>query len=410
MKILGVTTENIKRCKFASVRFDGSAIVIAGDNAQGKSSFVDSIWMALGGAAGIPAQPVSTGATMGTISIEMDEFKITRKIKPDRSTTLEICSLDGAKHPSPQKILDAFNVRFGFWPSEFLAASEKDQAVLLKDVVGLDFTALDARAADAYNERTGVNRELKALQAQLEACPASPHNTPVDVAKLADELTAANDNNRKLQLLRDVLAQERALAKSITEEIEKLTARLVDTNDKITAIIAQGKQLSEVDTGPLQEQLRNAETINAGVRRNAQRSELAKRIADALARTHSMTDIIQQVATEKEAALASASWPIPGLSFAADGGLQYNGIPFAQASTAERYEVAIAIAFARNPKLKLVYLEHGSLLDSKTFQRVCDFVAANNGQVIFEIVGDAKGGVPSVVFEDGIASNVEEVK
>lgn len=405
MKILGVTTENIKRCKFASVKFDGSAIVIAGDNAQGKSSFVDSIWMALGGAGGIPAQPVSAGAAMGTISIEMDEFKITRKIKPDRSTTLEICSLDGAKHPSPQKILDAFNVRFGFWPSEFLAASEKDQAVLLKDVVGLDFSALDARAAAAYAERTGVNRDLKSLQSQLDACPPSPHTAPVDVAQLADQLTAANDNNRQLQLLRDVLAQERALAKSITEEIEKLTARLVDTNDKINAIISRGKQLSEIDVTPLQEQLRNAEAINDGVRRNAQRSELAMRIANATAQSNFFSVAIQKIAAEKDRALATASWPIPGLSFAADGGLQYNGIPFAQASTAERYEVAIAIAFARNPKLKLVYLEHGSLLDSKTFQRVCDFVAANNGQVIFEIVGDAKSGVPSVVFEDGMATN-----
>lgn len=405
MKILGITTENIKRCKFASVKFDGSAIVIAGDNAQGKSSFVDSIWMALGGAAGIPAQPVSAGAAMGTISIEMDEFKITRKIKPDRSTTLEICSLDGAKHPSPQKILDAFNVRFGFWPSEFLAASEKDQAVLLKDVVGLDFSALDARAAAAYAERTGVNRDLKSLQSQLEALAPSPHIAPVDVAQLADQLTAANDNNRELQLLRDALAIERALAKSITEEIEKLTARLADTNDKINAIISRGKQLSEIDVTPLQEQLRNAEAINDGVRRNAQRAELSKRVADASTKSSALTTAIEQVAAEKDRALATASWPIPGLSFAADGGLQYNGIPFAQASTAERYEVAIAIAFARNPKLKLVYLEHGSLLDSKTFQRVCDFVAANNGQVIFEIVGDAKSGVPSVVFEDGMATN-----
>ena len=408
MKILGVTTENIKRCKFASVKFDGSAIVIAGDNAQGKSSFVDSIWMALGGAAGIPAQPVSTGAALGTIAIEMDEFLVTRKIKPDRTTTLEIVSRDGAKHPSPQKILDAFNVRFGFWPSEFLAASEKDQAVLLKDVVGLDFSALDARAANAYNERTIISREFRALQAQLEACPSSPHTVPVDVAQLADELTAANDNNKQIQLLRDVLAIERANAKSISEEIEKLTARLVDTNDKINAIIARGKQLSEIDTAPIQDKLRNAEAVNAGVRQNAQRSDLSRRVAEAAAHANSLTAVIEQVTAEKEAALASANWPIPGLSFAADGGLQYNGIPFAQASTAERYEVAIAIAFARNPKLKLVYLEHGSLLDAKTFQRVCEFVSANNGQVIFEIVGDAKNGVPSVVFEDGIAHYKEE--
>lgn len=407
MKILGVTTENIKRCKFASVKFEGSAIVIAGDNAQGKSSFVDSIWMALGGAAGIPAQPVSTGADLGTISIEMDEFKITRKIKPDRSTTLEICSLDGAKHPSPQKILDAFNVRFGFWPSEFLSASEKDQAALLKDVVGLDFSALDARAAEVYAERTGVNRDLKSLHAQLEACPASPHVSPVDVAQLADELTRATDNNRQLQLLRDVLASSRNEAKSITEEIEKLTARLVDTNDKINAIIAQGKQLSEIDIAPLQDKLRNAEAVNAGVRQNKKRAELFNSIAEMDGASRALTVALMGIEKTKADALATASWPIPGLSFAADGGLQYNGIPFAQASTAERYEVAIAIAFARNPKLKLVYLEHGSLLDSKTFQRVCDFVASNNGQVIFEIVGDAKSGVPSVVFEDGVATTRE---
>lgn len=47
MKIVSLQTENVKRLKVVNITPSGSAIIIGGDNGQGKSSVLDSIFMGL---------------------------------------------------------------------------------------------------------------------------------------------------------------------------------------------------------------------------------------------------------------------------------------------------------------------------------------------------------------------------
>lgn len=52
MRIITLKAENVKRLKAVEIQPDGDVVVIAGRNAQGKSSVLDAIWLALAGAAG----------------------------------------------------------------------------------------------------------------------------------------------------------------------------------------------------------------------------------------------------------------------------------------------------------------------------------------------------------------------
>ncbi len=57
MRILRLQSENIKRLSAVDITPDGSTVIIGGRNAQGKSSVLDSIAYALGGAKLLPAKP-----------------------------------------------------------------------------------------------------------------------------------------------------------------------------------------------------------------------------------------------------------------------------------------------------------------------------------------------------------------
>ena len=49
MKIIQLTASNVKRLKAVEITPDGTLQIVGGRNAQGKSSVLDAIWLALGG-------------------------------------------------------------------------------------------------------------------------------------------------------------------------------------------------------------------------------------------------------------------------------------------------------------------------------------------------------------------------
>ena len=60
--------------------------------------------------------------------------------------------------------------KLGFDPESFLRMDPKKQAEVLRELVGLDFSALDAERAKIYENRTLLAREGKSLRGQLDGC------------------------------------------------------------------------------------------------------------------------------------------------------------------------------------------------------------------------------------------------
>ncbi len=104
----------------------------------------------------------------------------------------------------------------------------------------------------------------------------------------------------------------------------------------------------------------------------------------------------------KTDALAKAEFPVPGLSFDEDG-VTFNSIPLAQASSAEQIRVSLAIAMALNPKLRVLRIADGSLLDQESLALISETVTANDFQLWIERVGNADEG--AVIIEDGEIAN-----
>jgi recombinational DNA repair ATPase RecF len=87
MKIIELQAENIKRLKVVRIVPKGNTVVLGGDNEQGKSSVMDCIEMALGGAGRVPSVPIRSGATAGKIRLDLGELKVERAFSTSKGTS-----------------------------------------------------------------------------------------------------------------------------------------------------------------------------------------------------------------------------------------------------------------------------------------------------------------------------------
>lgn len=424
MKITKLTAQNVKRLSAVEITPDGHLVVIGGQNGAGKSSVLDSIMYALAGSGTIPSQPIRNGAKAGKITIELDGERtlIVERTLTESGGSLSIRP-DAKSKPlaSPQALLDSLCGKIAFDPLEFSRLKPREQAERLRDLVGLDFTELDAQRQRIFDQRTVVNRDAKAIKARVDAIqvPAGTPAEAVSVADLANELKArlaANEENErvraKLDRCQKALAskdQEINCTRALIAELKKRLSEaeqheetLLDERAEINEILqermSQVANLVQLDVDEIQQQIASAESVNASVRKAEERKRLAAEFAGKCGEAEALTEQIEALDAQKRQQMENATWPVPGLGFD-ESGVTYNGLPFCQASSAEALRVSVAIGAAMNPVLRVMLIRDGSLLDNHSLQAVAEIAEQRDLQVWMERVGD--GAECSVIIEDG---------
>ena len=417
-KIVELRAENIKRLSAVHITPDGSTVVIGGMNAQGKSSVLDSIVYALGGSKYIPSKPLRKGQDQGKIEIDLGELIVTRTFlrRPDGSikTELEVKSKDGYEAPTPQTILNDMCGKMAFDPLAFSRLDPKKQADQLKELVGLDFSQLDAEYKSTFDKRTEVNREGKNLKARFDSMPHfdDAPAEEISVQQLMQELkrrqTLERDNSQKRAELRQAETQIEVLqsdCQEIENEIARLQEKLAQKQAQIRAAViareplaAAVQALTDPDIDEVQQKIESAESINRKVRGNAARQALAGELDSFRTKSQMLTDRLKAIEAEKANAMKAAKFPVEGLGFDADG-VTFNGLPFEQASSAEQLDVAVAMGFAQHPELRIALIRDGSLLDHTMLARVAKVAEQFDGQVWIERVSE--GAECSVIISDG---------
>jgi hypothetical protein len=388
VRITGFHAENFKRLKAVDITPDANTVVIAGRNAQGKSSVLDGIMAAIGGKAGSKelVRPIRDGESKASVVVELDDLVVERKWTPSGSTVTVSPKGGNARLNSPQAVLDKLFGALSFDPLAFAEAEPKKQVDTLIDLIGREkFDDLAARHKQAYDERTEVNREVKSLRSRLDALgTASIVAEYVDPRTLSLELEAAIELERardEWQRIEDSIIAAR-------EQQAKLVSAASDVQQKV------GPRPS----GDVRTALANVEQNNEAARRVAQRNELDHSFSSATQESLRLNDEIESIANERSSLISSADLPVAGLSFD-DEGVEYNGVPFVQASAAERLKVSVAMAMALNPELKVICIRDASLLDDESKQALVDMAVEHDYQIWYEVVGD--GGEIGVIIEDG---------
>jgi hypothetical protein len=415
-RIISLTAENIKRVQAVEIRPSKSMTIIGGRNFQGKSSVIDSIQIALNGAKGFQV-PVRIGADHGEVVVETEDLIVKRTLMADGSSTLVVTDKAGAKISSPQKILDKLASKLTYDPLAFSRMEDDKQLETLRQLVGIDFTALNAERKEAYDAREQLGRDGKALKGRVDAMPDHTNVPDQEVsvsdlaAKLQEALTlnAANDAVRtKLKNAEQQAALARRDVEAAEAALRKAQASLATAEAAVQSATAEsGGRPVNIDTAPIQQQLSEADAINRKVRENSAKRDLMGQLVKAQVDYKALTTRIVAIDAKKTEIVAKAKFPVPELSLD-ETGVFYKGAPFSQASAAEKIVVSVAIGLALNPELKVMLIRDASLLDDDMLQVIADMAEQANAQVWVERVGEHDQ--TAVIIEDGLVKSQPQVE
>lgn len=403
MHIVRLEAENFKRLKVVNVTPVGSVIQVTGANGSGKSSLLDAIFAALCGEGASPEKPIREGEQSARITLDLGTVTVTRRYEQGKKSVLTVESEDFGESRSPQTLLNKLVGALTFDPLEFTRLKPREQHDALGRLVGVTDTLkrLDAERRTAFENRATVNRDLKAAAAECARLGSYEAVEPVDVATLMEEIAQAEATNRAIEHQHAVVEKKKSRIAQLENELERLRAAYAQCEAEMVATTQQLDAMvtgAVIDVAPLREQIVNAQAINAAVERNRQRDEARERHAVFVMNSEDLSIEIDAIDQAKADVVAAAPMPVPDLGFGEEG-ITYKGQPFEQASGAEQLRVSMAIAMAANPKLRILRVKDGSLLDSQSLAIVTEMVRGQNFQLWLERV-DESGNI-GIVMEDG---------
>lgn len=473
MTLMHITSSNMKRIRIVDIGINEPLTLIGGDNAQGKSSLLDSVQWVFARKDDIQADPISHGKQEGSVVVQFGDgetvkLKVTKtflRVGEDDFKTETDIEIPGSLPPSRvQEFLAQLTGGIGFDPVAFDLMKDSDQFDSLKRFVpDFDFKANKEKHDALFKDRTDINRDLKRMQAAAESVAVS-EKAPcarVDEQALTLELQQAGEKNvdrARRQKNRDEAEAKieslGTLAASKLQEIDieigdydsALDTQIADINAEIDRLQAKKDKLegeaaakrilirerltAEADAmakeaGELRAALESAEPLAEYI----DTAELAKRLdagrgnnkalsewesardrrkqyqdeaAELAKQSEDLTAQIVDCQQEKQQAILKAHLPVDGLGFG-DGFVTLGGVPWRQASHAERIDASTAIAMALSPRLKVILIRDGSNLGSKMRERIRERAAAGGYRVLMEVVDDV-GDQSHVYISDGAVS------
>jgi regulator of replication initiation timing len=432
MRILRIVAENIKRLKVVDFEPNKYMVRLSGANGAGKSSVLDAIEYALVGTKTVPTMPVRKGSGKAIIKLDLGDIVVTRRMtegSPKRAGYLTIEGKDGKVWKDPDEVLRSLMGAISFDPLAFLNMEPKKQFDTLAHIampdVSLDDIEIQAKAD--YDQRTVIKKERDALQLRRDAIhvPADLPEAKYDEAALIKDLQQASEYNtgllnlqRDRDKLTEAIERDEAEVASNRTKAEELRAQADNLDrealileveaQKTRAKMAKWEPLPEPkNSADLAEQINHARIVNAAIDRAAQRSQLDEQIATKQTEWEGLDEAVKRGVRKKDEALALAKYPIEGLGF--DTGKReviYNSLPFDQASHAEQMKTSMAIGMAINPKLRIMRIKDGSLLDDSSLAIIAEMAQAQDFQVWLESVSTT--GKVGIYLSDGEVAAIND--
>jgi len=457
LQALSIEAKNVLGARHVVIQ-PGRVTTIKGRNGAGKSSALAAVSAALGGGNLANLARIEDGVAQEPEIVVLlgepgqpERLRVTKTAKGTRVKERVDNTAAFRDVKSPQTFLEAMFDGRAANPVAFLTASERDlvQMVLeaipleldrerFEAIVGDDAGAIAGReslrrlhpleeiAATSealFNARTGINRDAKNADAAVDrlrrATPALIEGTE---ARAELEAVAAGAKD-----LREVLTTDRARidadlsaavkAAEIAAQTAKETARAAYSAALDAADHAFQTAKAEANAAAADERAALADEQRELDRLEAKARELQTAIEQAV-RDQTLAD---QADREERAGVAfrahadrltaklgdlealgrsmARRLPIRGLEIR-DRGIWLDGVPFGQANTARRVEMAVDLALVRSAgtTLPIVVVDGMEALDGATFAALAERLAETEAQVFVARVADE----PISVTSDGV--------
>ena len=414
------SVENFKGVREITLSPEGSLVVIAGGNGAGKSSFIDA-FVELFDPKGtrLTPKPIREGEDEARAEFTDTDLgvRIVRTWRKNDAGKLEVLALDGAKYSKPAEVVASLTGGLIFDPVVFLNLDERKQrdALLAKVDLPIDLDEIAREKAGAEARRLEGGREVRRLQGALSSLPAPAPGAPTEEVSVADILTDLQeaqqhiaDIQRQADLAAELSRQDDALQRRIAQlmaEIDEAQTQLSDVLKRQEAASIAAEE-PRIDLAPIQARLAAVDETNATVRAVHEYTRTAAELAAASEVVAEAQLELDAIEDRKREALAAAVFPVDGLSVD-ENGVTFDGVPFTQVNSAMRRRVAFAIATAGDPKLRLVIVKDGDLLDADSLAAIREIADERGYTVLVERDRDESRQI-GFTIEDGALTEAGE--
>lgn len=181
-KIAKIKIVNLKAIAEYEADFKGCTAIVTASNNQGKTTLLRSIPDRIRFIR--PEVMVKKGSTQGEGELTLDTGeRFVWEFNVEGKDTLHLFTKEGAKRNVTVDLGKQF-FPAPFDIDKFLQSTPKEQSKQLQKIVGVDFTDIDKRYADAYLIRTDKNKAAEKFQVKLTKMMECPKVAFVDMDKL----------------------------------------------------------------------------------------------------------------------------------------------------------------------------------------------------------------------------------
>lgn len=427
-KIQQIKIENLKAITDLSINFKGCTAIVIGGNNKGKSTFLRSIPDRIRFIR--PEVMVKEGQKKGSGELILDTGeKFLWEFDVDGKDKLTYITSKGAKQSVTKDLGSQFFPPM-FDIDKFLQSPPKKQSEQLQAIVGIDFTDIDKRYAEAYAARTDANRDAEKYHVKLTAMLKVEKVDAVDLTELQTKKEAERERLNKLYLQnKQTNADTRKVWEDAKKEIDaevklfndnqvSIRHKYNDCFDALAKLKANGytgnevqEYLTEIKDSMLPEKVASAlypieptwieempddaelkkiddlilDASDTNTKANEYQlyikqkeiSENAQQVAD------DADALVKSIEAEREALIASAKMPA-GISITPEG-ITVDGFPLDrnQISTSKLYTSALRIASMNLGEVKTLYFD-ASFLDRNSLEEIEQWAAENNLQLLIE--------------------------
>lgn len=413
IKINSLELENVKRVKAVKLEPTKNGLtVVGGKNNQGKTSVLDAIAWALGGAKYKPSQAQREGSLVEPqLHIELSNGMVVERL--GKNGTLKVTDPSGQK--GNQSLLDSFISQFALDLPKFMEADKSAKAKILLQIIGVGdkLSAFDKQESELYNRRTEIGRiadQKKKYADEMVQWDGVPEEivSAAELIRQQQEILARNGRNQELRnQVKSIEAQKTLLEQRIEETQKTLNAmqeQFAELMEKLSIANTNAKDLQDESTAELEENIANIDSTNAKVRDNLNKQR-AQEEADEYKRQYGdLTTQIEDIRKARMELLNGVEMPLKDLSVQ-DGELIYKGQKWDNMSGSDQLKVATAIVRKTNPKCGFVLLDKLEQMDVDTMKEFGKWLQDNNLQAIATRV--STGDECSIFIEDGYSVDKE---
>ena len=413
VKINSLELENVKRVKAVKLEPTKNGLtVVGGKNNQGKTSVLDAIAWALGGAKYKPSQAQREGSLVEPqLHIELSNGMVVERL--GKNGSLKVTDPSGQK--GNQSLLDGFISQFALDLPKFMEADKNTKAKILLQIIGVGdkLSVFDKQESELYNRRTEIGRiadQKKKYADEMVQWDGVPEEivSAAELIQQQQEILARNGRNQELRnQVKNLEAQKTLLEQRIEEAQKALNAmheQFAELMEKLSIANTNAKDLQDESTAELEESIANIDSTNAKVRDNLNKQR-AQEEADEYKRQYGdLTTQIEEVRKSRMELLNSVEMPLDDLSVQ-DGELIYKGQKWDNMSGSDQLKVATAIVRKTNPQCGFVLLDKLEQMDIDTMNEFGKWLQDNNLQAIATRV--STGDECSIFIEDGYSVDKE---